>query len=203
MHRTFDIGTYGADVFNTSRFETGGLKHSLTVGADIFQDNVEVVDPIGTADLFTPSGERTAGGAFLQDQIEIGSMLEFIVAGRFDAYKLKGDTVDSEGNNFSPKATVVLKPFAETSLQGLKFYGTYAEGYRAPSVTETMIGGFHPAPSPFQFLPNPDLVPETAQNFEVGLTGGFENVLQDDDQAHFPRRCLPQQGEGLYRRGIS
>ena len=185
LHRTFDIDTYGADVFNTSRFETGGLRHSLTIGADVFQDNVEVVDPISTADLFTPSGERTAGGAFVQDQIEIGSMLEFIVAGRFDAYKLKGDTVDSDGTNFSPKATVVLKPFAETSLHGLKFYGTYAEGYRAPSVTETMIGGFHPAPSPFQFLPNPDLVPETAQNFEAGLTGGFENVFKDDDQLTF------------------
>ena len=117
MHRTFEIETYGADVFNTSRFETGGLRHSLTVGADIFQDNVKVVDPISTADLFTPSGERTAGGAFIQDQVEIGSMLEFIVAGRFDAYELKGDTVDSDGTNFSPKATVVLKPFAETSLQ--------------------------------------------------------------------------------------
>jgi hemoglobin/transferrin/lactoferrin receptor protein len=185
LHRTFDIDTYGADVFNTSRFEMGGLKHSLTVGADIFQDNVKVVDPISTADLFTPSGERTAGGAFVQDQVEIGSMLEFIVAGRFDAYKLEGDTVDSDGTNFSPKATVVLKPFADTSLHGLKFYGTYAEGYRAPSVTETMIGGFHPAPSPFQFLPNPDLVPETAQNFEAGLTGGFENVFQDDDSLTF------------------
>lgn len=185
MHRTFEVDTYGADAFNTSRFETGGLRHSFTVGADIFQDNVKVVDPISTADLFTPSGERTAGGAFIQDQIEIGSMLEFIVAGRFDAYELKGDTVDSDGTNFSPKATVVLKPFANTSLSGLKFYGTYAEGYRAPSVTETMIGGFHPAPSPFEFLPNPDLVPETAQNIEAGLTGAFENVLQDDDRLTF------------------
>lgn len=185
LHRTFEIDTYGADVFNTSRFETSGLRHSLTVGADIFQDNVKVVDPISTADLFTPSGERTAGGAFIQDQVEIGSMLEVIVAGRFDAYELKGDTVDSDGTNFSPKATLVLKPFAGTSLSGLKFYGTFAEGYRAPSVTETMIGGFHPPPSPFQFLPNPDLVPETAQNFEAGFTGAFENVLQDDDQLTF------------------
>lgn len=184
LHRTFDIDTYGADVFNTSRFETGGLKHSLTVGADIFQDKVKVVDPISISDLFTPSGERAAGGAFVQDQVEIGSMLEVIAAGRFDAYKLEGGTVKSDGTNFSPKATLVLKPFAETSLSGLKFYGTYAEGYRAPAITETLISGPHPFPN-FVFLPNPDLVPETAQNFEVGLTGEFGNVIQDEDRLTF------------------
>ncbi len=181
LHRTFDIETIGTDVFNTSRFATSSLKHALTVGADIFQDQVQVIDPISTADLFTPSGERTAGGAFIQDQIEVTTWLEFIVAGRFDAYSLKGDTVDSEGTHFSPKATIVLKPFEETALKGLHVYGTYAEGYRAPSTTETMIGGFHPAPAAFEFLPNPDLKPEVAQNIEVGITGEFRNVFAAED----------------------
>ena len=53
----------------------------------------------------------------------------------------------------------------------------YAEGYRAPAITETMIAGFHPAPATFEFLPNPDLVPETAQNFEAGMMGAFDNVF--------------------------
>jgi hemoglobin/transferrin/lactoferrin receptor protein len=181
QHRTFDIDTIGTDIFNTSRFNTGSVKHAVTVGADVFQDQVEVIDPISTADLFTPSGERTAGGAFIQDQIEVTQWLEFIVAGRFDAYSLKGDTVDSEGTHFSPKATVVLKPFEDTVLKGLNIYGTYAEGYRAPSTTETMIGGFHPAPAPFEFLPNPDLVPEVAQNIEAGITGEFRNVFASED----------------------
>lgn len=180
-HRTFEIETIGTDVFNTSRFATGSLQHAVTVGADIFQDQVQVSDPISTADLFTPSGERTAGGAFVQDQIDVTQWLGFIVAGRFDAYSLKGDTVDSEGTHFSPKATVVLKPFEETALKGLHVYGTYAEGYRAPSTTETMIGGFHPAPAPFEFLPNPDLEPEVAHNIEAGITGEFRNAFVSED----------------------
>jgi hemoglobin/transferrin/lactoferrin receptor protein len=181
MHRSFEIETIGTDVFNTSRFATGSLQHAVTVGADIFQDQVQVIDPISTADLFTPSGERTAGGAFIQDQVEVTQWLEFIVAGRFDAYSLTGDTVDSEGTHFSPKATVVLKPFEDTALKGLNIYGTFAEGYRAPSTTETMIGGFHPPPAPFQFLPNPDLKPEVAQNIEAGITGEFRNVFASED----------------------
>ena len=84
LHRTFQIDTYGADVFNTSRFETGGLRHSLTVGADIFQDNVEVVDPISTADLFTPSGERDRRRRLIQDRLNWPSWSSSI-AGRFDA----------------------------------------------------------------------------------------------------------------------
>ena len=181
LHRTFDIDTIGADLFNTSRFETGSIRHTLTYGADIFQDSVKVIDPISTGALFTPSGKRTAGGAFVQDQMDVTSWLQLIVAGRYDAYSLKGDTVDSSGSHFSPKGTIVLKPFEETALKGLNFYGTYAEGYRAPSTTETMIGGFHPFPANFAFLPNPDLEPEVARNLEAGLTGQFANVFTESD----------------------
>ncbi|MFT3670623.1 TonB-dependent hemoglobin/transferrin/lactoferrin family receptor [Aestuariivirga sp.] len=181
LHRTFDIDTVGFDLFNTSRFSTGGLQHVLTIGGDAFHDDVKVVDPISTADLFTPSGERTAGGAFVQDQVDVTQWMQVIVAGRYDVYSLTGTTVDSDGSHFSPKATLVLKPFENTALKGLHFYGTYAEGYRAPSTTETMIGGFHPAPAPFQFLPNPDLKPEIAENLEAGITGQFSNVLDAED----------------------
>ena len=72
--RTFDIETIGTDVFNTSRFSTGAIGHTLTLGADVFQDQVEVTDPVSTADLFTPSGKRTVGGAFVQDKIGIDIM---------------------------------------------------------------------------------------------------------------------------------
>jgi hemoglobin/transferrin/lactoferrin receptor protein len=181
LHRSFEINTIGTDLFNTSVFKTGSVKHTLTYGVDIFQDKVEVIDPISTADLFTPSGKRVAGGGFIQDQIDLTAWMQLIVAGRYDAYSLKGDTVDSSGSHFSPKGTLVLKPFETTPLKGLNIYGTFAEGYRAPSTTETMIGGFHPPPAPFQFLPNANLKPEVAQNIEAGVTGQFNNVFKEAD----------------------
>ena len=183
--RTFDIETIGTDVFNTSKFSTGAIGHTLTLGADVFQDQVEVTDPVSTADLFTPNGTRTVGGAFIQDKLALTSWLDVEGALRFDAYKLEGGSVSSGGERLSPKATVSLKPFTGTSLAGLTFYGIYAEGYRAPAITETLISGFHPAPATFEFLPNPDLIPEVAHNFEGGINGGFDNVFAADDALSF------------------
>lgn len=183
--RIFDIETIGTDVFNTSKVLTDSIEHRLTVGADVFQDTVEVSDTVGTADLFTPSGERTVGGAFIQDRMVLAPWLDIEGALRFDAYKLEGGGVSSSGERLSPKATIALKPFAGTSLAGLTFYGTYAEGYRAPAITETLINGTHPPPATFNFLPNPDLVPEVAHNFEGGINGGFGNVFAADDSLSF------------------
>jgi hemoglobin/transferrin/lactoferrin receptor protein len=183
--RTFDIETIGTDVFNTSRFSTGSIGHTLTLGADVFEDQVEVTDPASTADLFTPAGTRTAGGAFIQDKLALTSWLDVEGALRFDAYKLEGGTASSSGERLSPKATVAIKPFNDTALSGITFYGLYAEGYRAPAITETLISGIHPPPATFDFLPNPDLVPEVAHNFEVGINGAFADVFTADDTLSF------------------
>lgn len=180
--QNFNIDTYGVDAFNTSRFDTGALRHTLTYGADLFHDDVLVTDPAGTADLYTPSGQRIVGGAFIQDQVQFTSWFEAIVAGRFDAYRLEGGGTESEGSHFSPKATAVLKPFAGTSLDGLNFYATYAEGFRAPAITETLVAGIHPPPAVFEFLPNPDLKPEVAHTIEGGISSAFGSVFVADDQ---------------------
>ena len=58
--------------------------------------------------------------------------------------------MSSGGTHLSPKLTIGITP-----IGGIEFYGTYAQGYRAPSVTETLIEGVHPFPS-FTFLPNPE-----------------------------------------------
>ena len=180
--RIFDIETIGTDVFNTSKFSTGSVAHTLTVGADAFKDNVTVTDVVGTADLFTPTGERTVGGAFIQDKIALTSWLDVEGALRFDAYSLEGGTASSSGQRISPKATVSLKPFAGTAFSGVTFYSTYAEGYRAPAITETLITGTHPAPANFAFLPNPNLIPEVAHNIEGGVNAGFDNVFTSEDK---------------------
>src|SRR5262249_234940 len=65
-------------------------------------------------------------------------------------------------------------------IRGIEFYGTYAEGYRAPSITETLIAGVHPFPA-FTILPNPDLRAETAHNFEGGVNVKYDDVLRAGD----------------------
>jgi len=172
--RNFRIDTVGFDVNNTARFDTGALHHALTIGGDLFRDTVDVVDPAGTAGLYTPSGNRTVYGAFLQNTVGYSDWLEVIGALRFDGYRLSGQGTSSSGQRISPKVTVGLSPLERTALHGIQVYGTYAEGYRAPAITETLIAGTHPFPA-FDFLPNPDLKPETAHTLEAGI-----NVKRND-----------------------
>jgi hemoglobin/transferrin/lactoferrin receptor protein len=59
---------------------------------------------------------------------------------------------------------------------------TYAEGYRSPAVTETLVAGIHPvAFAPFSFIPNPGLQPEIGKTKEAGLNLRFDDVFQRGD----------------------
>lgn len=175
---TYEIGTVGLDLFNTSRFETGRIAHAVTSGVDVFHDQVETSDPDGSSDDLTPSGERVVYGAYIQDSAEITDWLEVIGALRYDGYRLSGSGRVNEGSRLSPKLTVGITPFDPVT-----FYATYAEGYRAPSITETLIDGFHPPPvSTGRFIPNPDLQPEVAHSLEGGINLRKDGLLDPDDQ---------------------
>ncbi|MGO4526606.1 TonB-dependent hemoglobin/transferrin/lactoferrin family receptor [Microvirga sp. 2MCAF35] len=173
---SYSMETIGLDISNTARFEAGGLAHALTFGVDAAQDQAETVDRAGGyGSAFTPSGERTLMGGFIQDEVRFTPWLRAIGALRFDGYDLEGGGIHADGSRVSPKITVGVEPIA-----GIEFYGTYAEGYRAPSITETLIQGSHPFPI-FNILPNPSLRPEVAHNLEGGVNIQYDNVLNADD----------------------
>ncbi len=112
------------------------------------------------------------------------SWLEVLAAARYDEYKLEGGSTTNEGDRISPKITVGITPLA-----WLTFYGTYAEGYRAPSITETLVAGNHPpfasfpgAPAGFTFVPNPNLAPEVGKTKEVGVNIKYDDLFQAGDK---------------------
>lgn len=173
---TYDIDTTGFDIHNTARFDTWALSHALTVGGDAVFDRVRTTDNAGGyGAAFTPSGERTLAGAFIQDEVRYAAWLRVIGALRYDRYELAGGAYRSGGDRLSPKITVGVSPIA-----GIEFYGTYAEGYRAPSITETLVQGIHPFPA-FSILPNPNLRPEVAHNLEGGVNLKYGDVLTPGD----------------------
>lgn len=174
--RSFSVDTTGFDINNTSRFDTGPLRHAVTYGGDAFRDHVTNTDPTGTGDLFTPSGERTVSGAFVQWKSNYSTWLETISAVRYDSYSLKGGAVSTDGDRLSPKFTLGLTP-----LPFITFYGTYAEGYRAPAVTESLISGTHPQPAPFIFVANPLVRPEVGKTKEFGINIKQDNLLTAGD----------------------
>lgn len=188
--RSFAIDTKGFDLNNTSRFDTGPVRHALTYGGDYFKDDVNVVDAFSTADLFTPNGQRTVSGAFAQLRSNYSTWLEVITGVRYDQYNLSGGKTSTSGDRISPKATVGITP-----VRWFTVYGTYAEGYRAPAVTETLVTGNHPATGfpvsfncpdgsvgGFCFLPNPNLRPEVGKTKEVGVNIREDNIFTQGDR---------------------
>ena len=172
----YDIETTGFDVHNTARFDTWAVSHALTVGGDAVFDRVRTTDNAGGfGSAFTPSGERTLAGAFVEDELRYASWLRVIGALRYDRYDLAGGIYRSAGDRLSPKITVGVSPLA-----GIELYATYAEGYRAPSITETLVQGIHPFPA-FNILPNPTLRPEVAHNVEGGINLKYDDVAGPGD----------------------
>ena len=151
------------------------MRHALTYGIDGFRDEV---DTSGFGTVFTPSGERTVDGAFAQLKSNYSTWLEIIGAARYDQYQLQGGGFELNGDRVSPKITVGITPF-----QGFQPYATYAEGYRAPAVTETLVAGVHPVFPEFPFLPNPALKPEVGKTKEVGLNLRYDNIFGAADSS--------------------
>lgn len=177
---TYDLDTYGFDAWNTSRFSTGLIDHELTFGGDFLRDAVMTQSPVGGSDVYTPSGRRQVWGAYVQNKATY-DWLEIVGALRYDGYRLNGDNLENSGSRISPRITAGISPFGEGHLAGLQFYGTYAEGYRSPTVTETLISGLHPSGVVFPFLPNPDLRPETAKTWEFGVNYAANGLLESGD----------------------
>ncbi|MFG1473021.1 TonB-dependent hemoglobin/transferrin/lactoferrin family receptor [Xanthobacter agilis] len=179
--RSFTIDTLGFDVNNTSRIDLATVKNAITIGGDYFHDDVDNQDNYGFGAGYNPSGERSVGGAFVQWQADWTKWLQTIAAVRWDSYELSSDTTSgTSGDRFSPKITVGISPF-----EWITVYGTYAEGYRAPSVTEALVNGEHPSVSPyfsFGFLPNPDLQAEVGKNKEIGVNLKFNDIFSKGDK---------------------
>ncbi len=173
--RSFDVATTGFDVNNTSRFATGAVGHALTYGVDGFFDQVDNTDDENSSNKYTPNGRRSVYGGFVQDQAT-WEWLEVISAVRLDGYELTGGKIDNSGGRASPKLTIGVTP-----VPWITVFGTYAEAYRAPAITETLINGIHPGVE-FEFKPNPNLKPEVAHEFEGGVNLRFDDVLRDGDR---------------------
>lgn len=177
-YRTFNLKTEGFDISNTTRFDLGAqTRVAFTYGADAFWDTVVTNDAVGNGDELTPGGQRRVSGAFAQSKVTFFSAIDLIGAVRYDEYALEGGSTELSGNRVSPKATVGWTPF-----KGVTLFGTYAEGYRSPAITETLIDGLHPPPATFSLRPNPNLRPEVAKNLEAGVNFSYDNLLSSSDR---------------------
>lgn len=176
--RYYNVSTTGFRAYNSSRFETAAMSHTLTYGVDYYKMRGE-----SDTDNFG-NGEQQAYGGVIQWQGDYQKWLELIGALRYDGYRLDGTTkatnvlpsedVSVDGNRVSPRFSVGVTPW-----DGVQFYGLYSQGYRVPHMQDMFRqNGAHGS----GYEPNLLLKPEVATSYEFGINLRQDGILDAGDQ---------------------
>lgn len=173
---TTELTTHGLDVQNTSRFDAGAFgRHTLTYGIELYRDEQEGGTNGAPRPQF-PTAQQTVFALFVQDEIAFGpfTLTPGLRFDRFDQESPDGRN-DREVERVSPRISLAWQV-----TPWLQPYVSYAEAFRAPSLTELYVGGQHFPGN--RFVPNPNLRPETSQNVELGANLRFSDVLRPGDR---------------------
>ena len=190
--KDYDLTTEmrGFNAALTSTLKINETQHILSYGFDISESNgsrIRRTLNLNTGKIKiekdTPDAIISRSGIYLQDQILIGDF--DIVAGvRYDRYSLDAinDSIyntsqkseepvaDQKYDVVSPKLTVSYAPSETTSI-----YARYSQGFRPPAWYEVNSSFSNPAFG-YKTVPNPDLRPETSNDFEIGLKMSLDQM---------------------------
>ncbi|MCR9077710.1 MAG: TonB-dependent hemoglobin/transferrin/lactoferrin family receptor [Hyphomonadaceae bacterium] len=197
-----DIETTGFSARNASRFTIGSAETTLTIGGDWYED-----EQTGTDDQTTdgtrggvPNGESEFMGVFaqLESVIETSAGQFVVIPGvRFDEFESSSSIAPGQDNSDNAVSPRFAASYAPQGAEWLRLFGSYAEGFRAPSINELYLDGVHfsiPHPvlfnpamgsfvlAPNNFIPNPDLVPEETQTVEFGAGVDFKQIFVPSDR---------------------
>jgi len=180
-----DLTTTGLDIFNTAEFDTDWASHSFTFGTEYYNDSGEG-RLNGEAQPQNPDATQDVVGVYAQYSMTLFDQLTLVPGVRWDYYQTNpesGDFDDRNDDRLSPKVGLNWQ-----ALDWASVYGSYSQGYRAPSIREMYITGTHFALfGPFNnvFVPNPDLKPESTETWEGGLRLAFDDVVLPNDALRF------------------
>ncbi|MEM7585162.1 MAG: TonB-dependent hemoglobin/transferrin/lactoferrin family receptor, partial [Acidobacteriota bacterium] len=193
---TFDQETFGIEAEARVALDDNA-DNSLTYGLLWRQDRFDGLrgrnefvtatgQPVPTSLTFPtkyfPESDVEEIALFAQGELSFADGRVRLIPGlRYDSFDLdpnENDTVFLSGNpgqdivaikddKISPKLGMVFALGDEVSL-----FAQYARGFRAPPMSAVNNGFTNPAGG-YRTLPNPELEPETSDNFELGLRGSF------------------------------
>jgi hemoglobin/transferrin/lactoferrin receptor protein len=197
-----DIETTGFNLRNASRFTLGDADMTLTVGGDWYKD-----EQVGTDDQTAdgtrggvPNGESEFTGIFAQLETILptpAGQFVIIPGVRYDEFESSSSIAPGQDNSDDAISPRFAASFAPEGAEWLRLFGSYSEGFRAPSVNELYLNGVHfqiPHPvlfnpgmgsfvfAPNNFVPNPDLVPEDTETIEFGTGVDFRKIFHESDR---------------------
>ena len=174
-----DVMTWGADAHNTSRVALPIGNFKVNYGLQYYIEDVQSESlTAGGASNGNMNGERSMSSVFARAEYTVLDKIRFDAGIRYDTFRTGiGDydnpagVTDKTGSKANPNFGITLMP-----LDGLQIFGTYAQGWRPPSVRETTLrmSGFINA--------NPDLKPEESENWEFGANYLKNGILTDSDK---------------------
>lgn len=189
---SYDEDFFELDVQLTSRFDTGGIGHTVTWGfdGDRTLTDYQRIDNIYNVDTDTETEERGGGfnfanattvraDFFIQDQIALfDERLEITPGLRYAYYNLDPrpdpDYQEVPGSEPVPveRGTTLFAIGANYNLtEEYSVYAAFNQGFKMPTAQQlyTSLPG-----TGFNLIPAPDLRPESVDNYEVGVRGEFD-----------------------------
>lgn len=133
--------------------------HMITMGGEFREEKREGIENRGEVSVDETIYNT---GLFFQDDFSLVKDLQLILGFRFDEHS-------DFGNEFSPRVSMVY-----SFNDSLRLKASYGEGFRAPSLYELYVDTEN---SKGDVIANPDLDPETARSFDVGVEGEWKNIL--------------------------
>lgn len=209
-----DLTTTGIRAENRAEFALAGLDMALVLGAETYEDEQVGFDS-ETSDNTrggVPSGTTRFTGAWaqLETSVGLGGFGELIVLPgvRFDSFENNAAGQDSnEDEAVSPRLAATWAP-----NDTVRFFASWAEAFRAPSLNELYISDTHfSLPHPIlgprvfitnEFVANPDLRPESTETFEIGAGLMRENVLASGDRFEIKGAWFTTEAEDLIDLGV-
>lgn len=197
-----EIETTGVSARNASRFDLGPVQTTFTIGGDWYRDEQTGFDSETGNGVRggVPDAESEFMGLFAQIEavaerpFGLPGQLILIPGVRYDEFSSDSETAtgENEDSAVSPRVAASYGP-----VEWLRVFGSYSEGFRAPSVNELYLDGTHfevPHPILFdpgagsfvfvtnEFIPNADLKPEKTETVEVGAGLDFHDVVSSGDR---------------------
>ncbi|OCQ53365.1 Hemin receptor precursor [Photorhabdus australis subsp. thailandensis] len=174
--------TYGVKLENRSRLWTDSpLAHQFTYGGETYQQKQT---PGGNTDSFPDADIRFYSG-WVQDEITLRDLPVSIIAGtRYNNYKgTNSKYKDVSADKWSSKGAISITPTDWSML-----FTSYAQAFRAPTMKEMYNDSKHYSMGPGMnndWIPNPNLRPESNTTWESGFGLRFDNLLAENDELKF------------------
>ena len=179
---TYDERTTQVGVQANKSFEAVGAAHRLTYGLEHVRTQVNnlntgITPPFGETFPLKrfPDTTETTLGVYLQDEWAQGPVT-FTPALRYDRYDIAASqagfsppsvtpAASQSGSAVSPKLAALWRLNPDTRV-----FAQVAKGFKAPNASQ-VNAFFENLLSFYKSVPNPNLKPESSQNFELGLRG--------------------------------